>query len=158
MGIQDFSLTVLSSVGSYSYSSDAFPSLKKRRELWFDHLKNTVGDYCQNDINIWLKNRCCLLLHISDYIRGLSCENTSFPIQIDCRIKWVNYRNFADGTSAAGLTTIGPAFFKDVIQGTPIMCQIYTGGAMQITSSSAVTSTANLSHSSAVDILARRGA
>jgi hypothetical protein len=156
--IADFQLTVLSSVGSYTYSSDAFPYLKKRRELWQDHKANCVADYCSNDMNIWLKNKCCLLLHISDYIRGLSTENTAFPIQLDAQVKWICYRDFADGFCAASEDMRGPAFMKDVIQGTPILAQIFTGGAMQITSSSAVTSTANLSHSSATDILARRGA
>jgi hypothetical protein len=155
--IADFSLTVLSSVGAYTYSSEAFPYQKKKRELWQDHLKNCVSDYCSSDINIWYKNKCCLLLHISDYIRGLSTENTAFPLQVDAKIRWVNARNFADGHCAASLDQIGPAFMKDIIQGTPIMAQIFTGGAMQITSSSAITSTANLSHSSSTDILARRG-
>ena len=70
--IADFSLTVLSSVGAYTYSSEAFPYQKKKRELWQDHLKNCVSDYCSSDINVWYKDKCCLLLHISDYIRGLS--------------------------------------------------------------------------------------
>ena len=156
-GILDFSLTVLSSVGSYTYSSDKFPNLKKRRELWTDHKSNCVADYCQNSMNIWVKNKCCLLLHISDYIRGLSTENTAFPIQLDAEVTWVNYRSFADGYCAASIDRPGLAFMKDQIQGTPIMAQIFTGGAMQITSTSAVTSTANLSQSSATDILARRG-
>jgi hypothetical protein len=148
---------VLSSVGAYTYSSETFPYQKKKRELWQDHLKNCVADYCDSDINIWYKNKCCLLLHISDYIRGLSTENTAFPLQLDAKIRWVNARDFVDGHCAAGLDKIGPAFMKDIIQGTPIMAQIFTGGAMQITSSSAITSTANLSHSSSTDILARRG-
>jgi hypothetical protein len=155
--IGEFELTVLSSVGCYTYSSEVFPYQKKRRQLWQDHLKNCVADYCGNDMQVWLKNKCCLLLHISDYIRGLSTENTAFPLQIDAKIKWVNMRDFVDGHCAASLNQIGPAFMQDVIQGTPIMAQIFTGGGIQITSSSASTSTANLSHSSATDILARRG-
>jgi hypothetical protein len=156
-GVGDFSLTVLSSVGAYTYSSEKFPYLKKRRELWTDVQKNCVADYCDNDMSVWLKNKCCILLHISDYIRGLSTENTAFPLQLDARVKWYNYRDFVDGHCAAALAQTGPAFLKDAIQGVPTLALIYTGGAMQITSSSAVTSTANLSHSSASDILARRG-
>ena len=144
-------------MGAYTYSSDGFPYLKKRRELWQDTLKNCVADYCDNDMNVWLKHKCGLLIGVEDYIRGLACENTSFPLQIDARVKWYNYRDFVSGDCAASHSGIGPAFLKDAIVGTPVMCQIFMGSAIQITSSSAATQTANISYASSQDMLARAG-
>jgi hypothetical protein len=154
-GIADFSLSVLSSVGAYTYSSEKFPYLKKRRDLWQDTLKNCVADYCQNDMSIWLKHKCGLLIGIEDYIRGLACENSSFPLQIDARVKWYNYRDFISGDCAANSLAIGPAFMKDAIVGKPIMCQIYMGSSLELTSSSCVQHSASISYASSQDILAR---
>jgi hypothetical protein len=154
-GIADFSLTVLSSVGAYTYSSDKFPYLKKRRDLWQDTLKNCVPDYCSNDMNVWLKHKCGLLIGVEDYIRGLACENTSFPLQIDAKIRWYNYRDFISGDCAASSRGVGPAFMKDAIVGKPIMCQIYMGSALELTSSSCAQHSASISYASSQDILAR---
>jgi len=45
---------------------------------------------------------------------------------------------------------------RDVIQGTPVMCQIYDGGSLSLTASSGVLSSQNLGHAQAMDILSGR--
>jgi hypothetical protein len=154
--IVDFQMTVMSSVGSYVYSSDQYPYIKKRRELFYDHFKNCVDGYCDSDINIWSKNRSSLLLHASDWIRGISTPSVAFPIQITASVKFQNLREQVDGHCAVCETHVGTAVLPDIIAGEPVMCQIFDNGSLVIAASSAVAAAANLSHSTGLDLLARQ--
>jgi hypothetical protein len=154
--IVDFELTVMSSVGSFVFSSDYYPFIKKRRQLWYEHYKNCVDGYCDSDINIWVKNRSCLLLHCSSWIRGIATNSTAFPIQITASIKFQNLREQVDGHCATADNCVGTAVLPDFIAGEPVCCQIYPNGSMVIAASSAVSAAANLSHSTGLDLLSRQ--
>ena len=154
--IQDFELTLQSAAGSFVFSSEKFPYIRKKLDLWRYHLKNCVDGYADSDVEIWAKNKSCLLLHASDYLRGLTTTSVAFPCQFDAKIRFVNRREFIDGNACSALGAVGPAVLQDMIQGDPTMCMIYTGGSLTVAPSSAVTAQANLSHSSGLDILSRQ--
>ena len=137
-------------------SSQKYPFIRKKLDLWRYHLKNCVDGYASSSVEIWAKNKSCLLLHASDFLRGISTTNCSFPCQFDAEVKFMNKRQFFDGNAACSLIGQGPCVLRDMIVGEPTMCMIYTGSSMTIAPSSAVTSTANLSHSSGLDILSRQ--
>ena len=152
--ITSFSLEIQSSVGSYSYAG-VYPFLRTRNELFRDHLKNVVDKYCDSDVNTWQKHNCCLLLHASDYLRGLTTVNCAFPVQFNATCRFECRRQYIDGHGAAAQFGRSPAVLQDMIYGTPCMAMIFTGSSVQIAPSSAVLSAANLSHSQGLDLLSR---
>ena len=154
--IVDFSMRIQSSVGSFTLSSQKYPYIKKKLDLWKFHLKNCVNGYCDSSVEKWAKNTSCLLIHASDFLRGLTTTSCSFPVQFDAECKFMCRREFIDGNAASALGSVSPAVLRDVIQGDPCMAMIYSGGSMTIAPSSAVTAQANLSHASALDILSRQ--
>jgi hypothetical protein len=154
--IVDFSLQIQSAVGSFTMSSQKYPYIRKKLDLWKFHLKNCVDGYCDSSVEKWAKNTSCLLLHASDFLRGLTTTSCSFPVQFDAECKFMCRREFIDGNAASALGSISPAVLRDVVQGDPTMCMVFTGGSMTIAPSSAVTAQANLSHASALDILSRQ--
>ena len=161
--IMDFSLEVQSSLGAYTYSDESFPFLRTKHELWRDHLKNVADDYCSGDIDKWSRHQCCLLLSASDYIRGLASDGSSFPITLTAKVKFISTRQFVCGSAAsslfagAGGPKRGPAVFRDTIAGTPVMLQIYPKSSLQVSPSSAILSSQNLSHAQSMDLIMRGG-
>jgi hypothetical protein len=154
--IMNFSMEIQSSVGSYIYASDTeYPFIKTKFELFRDHLKNCCKDYCSNDINIWQKNNSCLLLHASDWLRGLTTTNTAFPVQFNCRLRFENKREFIDGNAASSDRGLTPVL-HDLIAGTPVMVMLYPNTSLTLTASSGASSAANFSHSAGLDILSRK--
>jgi hypothetical protein len=137
-------------------SSESYPYIRKKLDLWKYHLKNCVDGYCDSSVEKWAKNTSCLLLHASDFLRGLTTTSASFPLQFDAEIKFMNRRELIDGNAASALGSVSPAVLQDVIHGEPTMCMIFTNGSLTVAPSSAVTATANLSHASALDILSRQ--
>ena len=154
--ILNFSLEIQSSVGAYTYASDTdYPYIKTKFELWRDHIKNTCRDYCSNDINIWRKNNCCLLLHACDWLRGLTTTNCAFPIQINATCRFENKREFIDGAAASSSASLTPVL-HDIIAGEPVMVMLYPNTSLTLTASSGAASAANFSHSSGLDLLSRK--
>ena len=154
--IAQFSLEIQSSIGAYTYSSESYPWIRSKHDLFRDHLKSCPDHYCSNNINIWDKHSPILLLGAQDWLRGLCTTNSSFPIQINAKVRFESHREFVDGHANAALGARSPAVFQDVIQGTPVCVQFFMGSSMQISPSSALLSSANLSHSQALDILSRQ--
>jgi hypothetical protein len=154
--IADFELMIQSSIGAYVYSSDTYPYVRRQRELWTDHLKNVCEGYCGSDMLTWQKNNSCLLIRASDFARGLGSPNSAMPVQITAKCKFINAREQIDGHAACALERHGVAVLRDFIAGVPCMAQIFDSNALTIASSSAVASSANLSHSTALDILSRQ--
>ena len=154
--ILNFALEIQSSVGAYTYASDTeYPYIKTKFELWRDHIKNTCRDYCSNDVNIWQKNNCCLLLHACDWLRGLTTTNCAFPIQINARCRFENKREFIDGAAASSQASLTPVL-HDIIAGEPVMVMLYPNTSLTLTASSGAASAANFSHSSGLDLLSRK--
>jgi hypothetical protein len=154
--IVDFQLMIQSSIGAYVYSSEVFPYVRRQRELYTDHLKNVCDGYCGGSMVSWQKNNSCLLIRASDFARGLGSPNSAMPVQITAKCKFVNTREQIDGHAACSITHRGVAVLRDFIAGVPCMAQIFDSNALTIASSSAVASSANLSHSTALDILSRQ--
>ena len=156
--ILDFKMEVQSSIGAYTYSDEQFPYTRSRHELWRDHLKYCVRDYCGSDINTWWKHQCVLVLGSDSWARGLGSPGSSFPIVLNASIRFACARQFICGSAAsASGDSVGPAVLRDVIQGTPVMLQIFPQSSLQVSPSSAVVSSMNISHSQAMDLLARGG-
>ena len=153
--IEQISLEIQSSVGAYSYSDDSYPYMRTRQQLFRDHIRYCADDYLQGDFDKWTRHQCCLLLGADSFIRGLATTGSSFPIQLTCKVKFSSRRQYVDGQAAGGETKM-LSVFRDVIQGTPVMCQIYDGGSLSLTASSGVLSSQNLGHAQALDILSGR--
>ena len=154
--IMNFSLEIQSSVGSYTYSSDTtYPYIKTKFELYRDHIKNTCEGYCGDSIDTWQKNNSCLLLHASDWLRGLTTTSCSFPCQFNARCRFENKREFIDGqagSSDRGLTPV----LHDLIAGTPVCVMLFPNQSLTLTASSGAVSQANFSHAAGLDLLSRK--
>ena len=152
--IQRFSLSIQSSIGAYSFAGDTAPYLLTRNQLYRDHIR-----YCQTsdypDINTWFKHDCCLLIGADSYLRGLTSPGCSFPITLDCTVEYISAGQYIDGVGSAAKLARSPAVFQDVIQGDPVLVGLYPGSSLQVSASSAVLSSQNLSHSQAIDVLSR---
>jgi hypothetical protein len=150
----------MSTSGSYIYSGEAAPYLRTKAELFRDHYRNCVPGYLKGDINSWSKHQCILLLGADNYLRGLTSDGTAFPLSINASVKFACEREYIDGTAACGLNAAaamkGIAVQNDIIQGVPVMLQIYPKSRMTVSPSSALISTQNMSHASAIDLIARK--
>jgi hypothetical protein len=154
--ITNFSLEIQSSVGAYTFAStSAYPFIKTRQELWRDHVKNCCEDYCGNDINTWFKNNSCLLIHASDFLRGLTTTNTAFPCQFNASVRFENKREFIDGAAASSPSALLPVL-HDIIAGTPVCVMCFPNTSLTLTASSGAASAANFSHAASIDMLARK--
>ena len=153
--IEQFSLEIQSSVGSYVYSDDAYPYVRTRQELFRDHLRYCVDDYLGGDFDKWSRHQCCLLLGADSFIRGLASPGSSFPISINATVRFSSRREYVDGHACASQENrLG--VLRDVIQGTPVMLQIYPQGSLALTASSGILSSQNLGHAQSLDILSGR--
>ena len=152
--IANFSLEIQASLGSYIYSGEA-PYLKTRQELFRDHLRYVCPSYLDSgDIQQWRTHAGCLLLGCDIWLRGLTSDATSFPMVFNATVKFQNERQFYTGAPDGGYDA-GLAIQQDMIQGTPVMCCVYPKNALTISASSAVLSSANLAHATAMDIIQR---
>ena len=95
------------------------------------------------------------MIGVDQYARGLCTSGSAFPITLEAEVEFISARQFITGEGACAQQTVGEAVFQDVIQGTPVMCQIFPNSSLQVSSSAALLSSQNLSHSQAQDILAR---
>jgi hypothetical protein len=154
--IMNFSLEIQSSVGAYTYSSATkYPYIKTKFELYRDHIKNTCKGYCGDSIDTWQKNNSCLLLHASDWLRGLTTTSCSFPIQINAKCRFENKREFIDGQAASSDRGLTPVL-HDMIAGTPVCVMLFPNQSLTLTASSGAVSQANFSHSAGLDLLSRK--
>jgi hypothetical protein len=153
--IEQISLEIQSSVGAYSYSDDSFPFARTRQQLFRDHLRYCTTDYLGGDFDKWTRHQGCLLLGADSFIRGLATTGSSFPISLNAKVKFASRRQYVDGHAYTG-ESYQPGVLRDVIQGTPVMCQIYDGGSLALTASSGVLSSQNLGHAQAMEILSGR--
>jgi len=154
--IAQFSLEIQASLGSYTYSSDKFPFTRTRQELFRDHCRYVCPSYLDyGDINQWRKHAGCLLLGCDIWLRGLTSDACSFPMVFNCKVRFQNERQFYSGVGNHVAQSGGLAIQQDLIAGTPVMCCIYPKNSLTISASSAILSSANLSHASAMDIIQR---
>mgnify|MGYP003710630059 CR=1 FL=1 len=153
--IEQFSLEIQSSVGSYVYSDDVYPFVRTRQELFRDHLRYCVDDYLGGDFDKWSRHQCCLLLGADSFIRGLASPGSSFPISINATVKFSSRREYVDGHACASQSGM-VGVLRDVIQGEPVMLQIYPQGSLALTASSGILSSQNLGHAQSLDILSGR--
>ena len=158
--VQKFSLEIMSSQGSYTYSSDQYPYLKDRHELFRDVLRHTCPKYLNGDINRWRKHCCIVLLSSSDFARGLSVQGASFPVQYNAKVQFASEREFIQGSGAASTAvgTTGAAVLRDCIYGTPVMGEIFSSAELRLSPSSGIVSSMNISHATGIDLVSRGGA
>ena len=157
--IQQFELEVMSSVGSYKYSTEKYPFIRGRHELFRDVLRHTCPNYLKGDINTWRKHCCIVLLSSSDFIRGLTTQGASFPVQYSVKVRYASEREYINGCGAvaAGDST-GYAVLRDCIYGRPIMGEIFDKAELRLSPSSGLVSSMNISHQTAMDLVSRGGA
>lgn len=149
--IRRFQLEVASSVGSYTYSSESFPFLRTRDELWADVQKYVVRDFCNNDINIWKKFNSIVLLGCQDIIRGLSTCNTSYPLQYTAKVEFGSEREFICGSAGTDDADFyGTAIQRDAIYGRPVMLEIFDKVSLKLSPGSGIVTSQNTSHSVAM--------
>lgn len=148
-------LQVQSSIGSYSYSGDTFPYQRTRHQLWRDHLKSACEGYCAGDIEKWHRHQCIMCIQASDYLRGISSPGVSYPITINAQVKFISRREYIDGTGGVSANSRGTPVFQDKIAGAPVMLQFFPQQSLQLSASSGLLSSQNLSHASAQQILSQ---
>ena len=158
--IQQFELEVMSSVGSYKYSTESYPYIRGRHELFRDVLRHTCPDYLKGDMNTWRKHCCIVLLSSSDFIRGLTTQGASFPVQYSVKIQFASEREYINGAGAVGQAedSSGFAVLRDAIYGRPIMGEIFDKAELRLSPSSGIVSSMNISHQTAMDLVSRGGA
>ena len=152
--ITQFSLEIMSVQGSYVYSARRWPWLKTRSDLYRDVAKYCVDSY--DDMDTWFKHNCIILLGVAEFAKGISTSGCSFPCTFKVKARFENFRNFVDGYACASFqgNTLGAC--QDLIYGRPIFGMIFPQQSLQINASSALLSSQNISHSSAIELLSRR--
>ena len=150
----------MSSVGSYTYSSEDYPYTRSRHELFRDVLRHTCPGYLDGDINTWKKHCSIVILSSSDFVRGLTTSGASFPVQYSVKVKYASEREYISGCGAVSLIAAnhGPAALRDCIARTPVMLEIFDIAELRLSPSSGVVSSMNISHSTALDLVSRGGA
>jgi len=73
----------------------------------------------------------------------------------NAKVKFQNERQYFSSAPEFSQVGAGLAIQKDCIQGTPCMACVYPKNALTVSASSAVLSSANLSHATAMDIIQR---
>jgi hypothetical protein len=72
------------------------------------------------------------------------------------KARFENRRTYIDGYACASLDGVGLAACEDAIGGRPVLGFIYPQNRLEITASSALLTSQNISHASATEILARK--
>ena len=149
--ILEFDLEISSSIGSYKYSGEKYPFSRQRDELFRDVQRYAVDTYCKGDINKWKKHCGIIYLGADAFIRGLATFGSSFPLVINAKVKFGCEREYIDGTGAASkIASPGAAVQRDFIYGKPIMICQYNKNSLTVSPSSAILSSQNMSHASAM--------
>ena len=147
-------LMIQSSIGSYSYSSEA-QYLKDRSELFADTIKNSYLDYMDGCEFKWSRHNCCVFLESSSFARGLGSEGSSLPVVFNAKCRFVNRREFIDGTGCASDGARGPGVVRDVIIGKPLFLAFFNRMSISLSPSAALVSSQNVSHASALQLLSQ---
>jgi hypothetical protein len=151
--ITRFALEIMSVQGSYVYSAEDWPYLKSRSDLYRDVCKYAIDEF--DDMDTFYKHNCIVYLGVEEFAKGISSSGTAFPCTIKVRAQFENFRNYIDGFGCVGQNSVGLAACQDVISGRPVLGFIFPQQSVQISASSALLSAMNISHSSAMEILAR---
>ena len=153
--IKTFELEIQSSIGAYVVAGDKEPFLRTRADLYRDHLRYMPEDYMsQQD---WYKHNCCMMVGVDQYARGLCTSGEAFPITLRAKVVFESARQFISGEGACGTFACGEAVQQDPLLtvSQPVMVQIFPNSSLQVSPSAALLSSQNLSHSQAMEILAR---
>ena len=153
--ITRFSLEIMSTQGSYIYSSEKWPYIKNRADLYRDTQKYCIDSF--DDCDTWFKHNCIILIGVSEFAKGISSSGTSFPCSFNVKARFENFRQFVDGFGccSGAIQATGLGACQDVIMGRPVLGFIYPQQALQLNASSGLLSSQNISHSSAVEMLMR---
>jgi hypothetical protein len=154
LAISRFQLEIMSVQGSYIYSSEDYPYVKTKQDLYRDCAKYMVPD--GDDYDTWLKHNCIILLGVQEYAKGISSSGTAFPCTFTVNAEFENRRQFVDGYGCKSLSGKGLGAAMDVIGGRPVLGMIYPQQRLEVTASSALLTSQNISHASASEILARK--
>jgi len=145
-----FELRIQSTIGSYTLTSDAPEFRAARLALFRDVLKNCHNEYY--DINQWSDRKCTILLHSSQYMRGLSSHNVSFPITCEITVTYQNQAVYIDGNCAYTADAIGAFAIRDIWKGEPVVVGFYSN-LLQISTASAVLTSTQYSAATADSII-----
>ena len=147
-------LMIQSSVGSYVYSSDQWPYLKGRSELFRDTMKNATLEYCDGCEFKWSRHNGVIFLSSADYARGLGSEGSSMPVVFNAKCRFENRREFVDGTGACSNLSGGSGVLRDgFLFGKPLLLAWFPRMSLAISPSAGLVSSQNISHASALQLL-----
>jgi hypothetical protein len=154
LAITQFQLEIMSVQGSYIYASESWPYIKSQSDLYRDVAKYCIPHF--DDKDTWLKHNCIVLLGVQEYAKGISTSGTAFPVTFTVKARFENRRSYIDGFACASREGAGLGSCQDIIGGRPVLGMIYPQQRLEITASSALLTSQNLSHASATEILARK--
>ena len=97
-----------------------------------------------------------MLLGVQEYAKGISTSGTAFPCTFTVQATFENRRSYVDGYACASPEGAGLGACQDIIGGRPVLGMIYPQQRLEITASSALLTSQNISHASATEILARK--
>ena len=151
--ITQFQLEIMSVQGSYVYSAEKWPYIKTRSDLYRDVSKYCIDSY--DDQDTWFKHNCIVMLGCEEFAKGISSSGTAFPCTFKVKCQFENHRNYIDGYGCVGVLSTGLGACQDVIGGRPVLGFIFPQQSLQLSASSALLSSQNISHSSAMELLSR---
>ena len=151
--ITRFSLEIMSVQGSYIYSSESWPFRKNRGDLYRDVQKYMIDS--GDDESVWFKHNCIVLLGASEFAKGISSPGAAFPVTFTVKARFENHRNYVDGHACGFDFGSGLGSCRDIISGRPVLGFIYPQQSLQVSASSALLSSQNISHASAMELLSR---
>ena len=139
--------------GSYIYSSKKWPYVKTRADLYRDTQKYCIDSY--DDQDTWFKHNCIVFLGAAEFAKGISSPGTAFPCTFSVQAEFENWRSYvSDACKWPGAG--GMSVASDIIGGRPVLGFIYPQQSLQVSASSALLSSQNISHASAMELLSRQ--
>jgi hypothetical protein len=140
--ILQFKCIIQSAVGSFAFEDTQAPYTEDRDRLWRTHIRNCHSTYCEAGRGVWQQKESSLLLASSDYLIGLSTSSgTTFPITIDCTIRFGNLAGYSGGVCfSVGAGHKGKMEFETNIIGEPVCVGLFHQNVLSIAASSAVLS------------------
>ena len=125
------------------------------RDRYRDVQKNCVDDF--PDEATWYENDCIVYLNVSDFDMGVSSSGVAFPVNFGVKAVFENARNFVEGTGCVDYFGAGLGSCIDMIGGRAVLGFIYPQQSFQVSASTALLTSMNISQSSAMELLSRRG-
>ena len=156
LSVEQFELTIQSSIGSWKLSSDSlYPYLRDRNRLY--NATRRCGSKKFLSKEMWQTRKGVVALRASDYLMGLGlgvCENVAYPITVNCVARFRNNAVFPSQQSS-NLAGTASSLVRDIhVKGNPVLVGFFDT-VFSITATSASLNAQLFNHQAAAAMVSR---